>query len=104
MGADDKGGSVPSRCHPLTWSERYPSITLRVKEMDVIDAKRKFPWLCDHKRVVLIEQHGQRFEAVIHNDLAGLLQKGRTFTLWYSHTDRYHDRYIEILCVNVVED
>ena len=54
--------------------------------------------------LVLTEQHGQRFEAVIHNNLVGLLQKGRTLTIWYSRTDRYHDRYVEILCVNAVDD
>ncbi len=103
-----KGGSMSekgkSKSAPFAWKERYPSITMHVKEVDVSDAKRKFPWLQDHKRVVLVEQHGQRFEAVIHNDIAGLLQRGRAYTIWYSHTDRYHDRYVEILCVNVVED
>lgn len=104
MGDDDKGGSAPVRCYPLTWNERYPSITMHVKEMDVTEAKKKFVWLYDHKYVVLTEQHGQRFEAVIHNSLVGLLQKGRTLTIWYSRTDRYHDRYVEILCVNAVDD
>ena len=86
-----------------SWKERFPSITMHVKEMDVTEAKKKFVWLYDYKYVVLIEQHGQRFEAVIHNNLAGLLQKGRTLTIWYSRTDR-HERYVEILCVNAVDD
>jgi len=78
----------------VVWRDKYPRIDITVKDFRNLPATDIFSWLHDHRYVVINDE----LSFVIHIGLAGLIQCGRTLTLWYQRSDP-HDRFLEVLCV-----
>jgi len=78
----------------VVWRDKYPKIDITVKDFRNLPATDIFSWLHDHRYIVINDE----LSFVIHIGLAGLIQCGRTLTLWYQRSDP-HDRFLEVLCV-----